>query len=80
MNWQQEQLQELLNIIERKLKIDMNKIKKLFSGELKVINIGVESFYNDLKKLGVDVIQVNWKPPAMGKEYLIKILEKIKKS
>ena len=56
----------------------MDKIKKLFSGKLKVINVGVEIFYSDLKKLGVDVIQVEWKPPAMGDERLLKIIEKIK--
>ena len=57
----------------------MDKIKKLFSEELKVINIGVESFFSDLKKLGVDAIQVEWKPPAMDDERLLKMLEKIKK-
>jgi len=58
----------------------VDRIKSLFSGELKVINIGVEGFYYDLKKLGIDVIQVNWKPPAMGNERLLEMLEKIKKS
>ena len=43
-----------------------------------MINIGVENFFSDLKKLGVDAIQVEWKPPAMGDERLLKIIEKIK--
>ena len=38
-------------------------INDLFSKELKVINIGLESFYNDIKKTGTDVVQVDWKPP-----------------
>jgi len=57
----------------------VDKVRKLFSGKLKLINIGVERFFDDLKKLKVDAIQVEWKPPAMCDDRLLKMLEKIKK-
>lgn len=31
--------------------------------KLKVINLGLESFATDLNKMGVDVVNVSWKPP-----------------
>jgi len=54
------------------------KILKLFNSELKVINIGLEIFKDDLEAQGVKVVQVTWQPPAkLEKEYediLAKIL------
>ncbi len=44
----------------------MAKAKELFSKELKVINLGLESFHGSLKEQGVDVLHVDWKPPASG--------------
>jgi hypothetical protein len=37
--------------------------KKLFSSELKVINVGLEIFYNDLTAQSVKAVQVNFTPP-----------------
>ena len=34
--------------------------------EVRVINVGLESFYNDLKSFNVPVIQTEWRPPAFG--------------
>jgi hypothetical protein len=54
------------------------KILKLFNSELKVINIGLEIFKDDLEAQGVKVVQVTWHPPPkLEKEYediLAKIL------
>lgn len=33
--------------------------------ELKVINLGLENFYNSFKAQGVPVVNVSWKPPAV---------------
>jgi len=38
----------------------------LFKEELKVINIGLKGFYEDLKKVGAKVVHVDWKPPLGG--------------
>ena len=45
-------------------------VLRLFSSELKVINIGLELFKDALEAQGVDVAQVSWqKPPKLEKEY-----------
>lgn len=57
----------------------MNRINELFKKELKVVNIGLDSFYKELKEKEVDVIHVNWRPPAGGNKKMIKLLDKLKK-
>jgi len=48
----------------------VDKILKLFSSELKVINVGLEIFNDALKAQGVNVVQVSWQPPPkLEKEY-----------
>ncbi len=48
----------------------VEKIVKLFSSELKVINIGLEIFNDALKAQGVNSVQVSWQPPPkLEKEY-----------
>ena len=44
---------------------------------LKVINIGLKGFYEDLKKQGVEVVHVDWKPPLGGRKSL-ELLEALK--
>lgn len=55
----------------------MTEKEKLFNKELKVINIGIEMFADDLEKQNVDVIHVNWRPPAGGDLDILKLLEKL---
>ena len=48
----------------------VEKILKLFNSDLKVINIGLEIFKNDLESQKVTVVQVSWQPyPKLEKEY-----------
>jgi len=48
----------------------VEKILRLFSSQLKVINIGLEIFNDAMKAQGVDVVQVSWQPPPkLEKEY-----------
>jgi hypothetical protein len=48
----------------------VDKILKLFNSDLKVINIGLEIFKNDLESQRVSVVQVSWQPyPKLEKEY-----------
>ena len=48
----------------------VEKILKLLSSELKVINIGLEIFKDALEQQGVSVAQVSWqKPVKLEKEY-----------
>ena len=46
------------------------KIMKMLTSELKVINIGLELFKDALEQQGVSVAQVSWqKPVKLEKEY-----------
>ena len=44
----------------------MSKVNELFEKELCVVNFGIESFYQDLKKQNVKSVHVAWKPVAGG--------------
>ena len=54
-------------------------VNDLFKQELKVINLGLKSFQNDLKSQEVTVVQVNWKPKAGGKKNMLDLLRKLNK-
>lgn len=56
----------------------MSKVNELFNTELKVINVGLESFYKDLKKQEVPVIHVNWRPTAGGNKKMASLLSRLK--
>lgn len=56
--------------------VDLNQIKK----PLAVINVGLESFSENLKDQGAPYIQVDWKPPAGGNEKMASILNRMKQS
>lgn len=56
----------------------MNRIDRLFSQDLKVINMGLESFSKDLKKQEVPVVQMDWRPRAGGNSKLVALLDKLK--
>ena len=56
----------------------MVKIKKLFQQELKIINMGLESFNENLKKQNIKTVQVDWKPPARGNKKMLSLLDKLK--
>lgn len=55
----------------------MNQINQLFKKDLKVINMGLESFYKDLKAQNVEVIQMNWRPRAGGNPKMIQLLNRL---
>jgi len=57
--------------------MDVKKINELFRKELKVINMGLDSFAETLRKEEVQVLQMDWNPPAGGNKRLIALLEKL---
>lgn len=59
--------------------MEEKNISSLLKSGVKVINAGMESFYDDLKKQGVSVVQMDWRPPAAKKDLLSK-LHKLKQS
>lgn len=57
----------------------MDKTQALFNEKLEIINVGLERFYEAVDKQGTSAIQVDWRPPAGGKERLADILAKLNK-
>jgi FdrA protein len=53
------------------------KAGTLLEGPLKVVNIGLEGFARELEDQGVEVIQVDWTPPAGGDPRLADLLSKL---
>ena len=50
---------------------------RLFKSELKIINVGLETFYNDLRRQGVKVVHVKWSPPPKLEKELEEALDKL---
>ncbi len=55
--------------------VDLNTLKK----PLEAINVGLESFAENLVAQSAPTSHVDWKPPAGGNERLMSILERMKK-
>ena len=58
----------------------MQQLTDLFNQPLKVINVGIPSFADDLKIQNVPVVHVEWRPPAGGNKKVIALLDRIKHS
>jgi hypothetical protein len=58
----------------------MNKIGELLTKDIAAINLGLESFYDDLKDQKVNAIHVNWRPPAANQDKINSLLAGLKDS
>ena len=54
------------------------KVNTLFKSELRVVNIGIESFFNALQDQQVPSAHVKWQPPAGGNAKMMELLEFLK--
>jgi len=54
-----------------------SKDKTILSQKLKVVNIGVSTFADDLRSQDIEVVHVDWKPPAGGDVEMLRLLEKL---
>lgn len=52
-------------------------ISKLLSGPVIVVSLGLKSFGASLEQQGVEVIQVDWAPPAGGDQEMIDLLDNL---
>ena len=57
--------------------LEASPLTTLLTGELSVINLGLESFAANLRACGVEVTQVRWKPPAGGDPRMLEALDRI---
>jgi FdrA protein len=55
---------------------EVSSILRLLKGP-RVINVGLELFAESLTAQGVEVVAVDWQPPAGGKQKFIDILDKL---
>jgi hypothetical protein len=55
----------------------MNRINELFKQKVSAINLGAETFKDDLKMQEVEVLHVGWTPPAGGNPILAAALDKV---
>jgi hypothetical protein len=49
-------------------------VLRVFTEPLRVINIGIEGFAEDLKAASVEVVQLDWRPPTGGNARLTSLL------
>ena len=54
-----------------------NLINNLLSGPVVVINLGLKQFASSLEQQAVEVIQVNWTPPAGGDQEMMDLLDEL---
>lgn len=50
---------------------------KLLQAEVRVINIGLREFANDLQSCKVPVVHVDWSPPAVTNPRIADLLAKL---
>lgn len=53
------------------------KIDTLLAGPIVAINIGLEQFAISLAEQSVDVVQVDWVPPAGGDPEMLDLLDQL---
>ena len=56
---------------------DKNTSHPLLEGPPRVIDIGLTSFADDLKKQDAEIVNIDWSPPARGNIELAIILAKL---
>lgn len=52
-----------------------SKIEKLLSSPIVAINIGLSKFAQSLEEQDVEVVQVDWIPPAGGDQEMMDLLD-----
>jgi len=56
---------------------NVNNILRLFKSEVKIVNVGLEYFYKELRRQGVQAVHVTWQPKPKLEKELEDILSKI---
>jgi hypothetical protein len=56
--------------------MNVEKVLALFGGELAVVNLGLASFAQDLRRAGGTAFDVDWRPPAGGDVALLEALDR----
>lgn len=54
-----------------------SSIEKLLQEPVVVINLGLKNFTTSMKEQGVEVVQVDWVPPAGGDREMMDLLDQL---
>lgn len=54
-----------------------SKINELLQQPIVVINLGLKKFSESLEEQQVEVVQVDWVPPAGGDQEMMNLLDKL---
>lgn len=52
-------------------------IDELLTGSIVVINVGLPGFAENLEEQEIEVVHVDWKPPAGGDQEMIDLLDEL---
>jgi FdrA protein len=55
----------------------MDELMDLFQTAVVVINVGIQEFGSALEQQGIQVVYVDWSPPAGGDEEMIDLLDRL---
>jgi FdrA protein len=55
----------------------MDELMNLFDGVIVVINVGIQDFGSALEEQGIQVVYVDWNPPAGGDQEMIDLLDQL---
>lgn len=55
--------------------INGGQTMSMLSVEIKVINLGLKDFADNLWRKKIPVVHVKWSPPAMGDDNLLKLID-----
>ena len=53
------------------------QIEKILSGQIIVVNIGLRGFAESFEEQEIEVVQIDWTPPAGGDQEMIDLLENL---
>ena len=53
------------------------KVNELLQGQMVVINLGLKKFAESLEEQKIEVVQVDWVPPAGGDQELMNLLDQL---
>lgn len=57
----------------------MASLNNLFTSPVKIINVGLPSFFADLRSQGITAVQVDWQPPAGGNAKVAALLDRVRR-
>ena len=57
--------------------MEKSKLEEFLSSPMHVVNVGLETFADELNAQGVSVVHVDWSPPAGGDPELAGLLSKL---